>query len=390
MLFSPEVNCHSVYLHWPFCPYKCHYCPFVAFASQDEHMQAYYRSLKKEMISFGERIPRKMLLQTIFLGGGTPSTCPEPILLDMFGTLNSIADFPNGTEITIEVNPGTITKNKLDAWKHVGINRLSVGVQSLKDQVLKNLNRHQTKEQVEILMKMASPLFENISIDLIMGLPDVSFAEWQEYVKYVVLWPIKHISIYFLTIHENTPLYYGVKTNKVTLPCDDVMVDMYDWTVSYLTSIGFNHYEVSNFAYPGYESKHNQVYWNRKPYKAFGVGACSFDGAIRFQNTKNLMLYCESEGDEQRINEYNEILTSEDIWLEKLMLGIRQQAGVTITDLYDELNENQKMLFVQLIEQLIANGLMRKQNNQLHLTVRGRAVENEIVLRLSSVQKNTI
>jgi oxygen-independent coproporphyrinogen III oxidase len=390
MSFSTEINCHSVYLHWPFCPYKCHYCPFVAFASQDEHMNAYQRALKNEIIQFGHRLSTKLEVETLFLGGGTPSTCPEHLLLDMFDTLNCIADFQMNAEITIEVNPGTITQGKLAAWKQVGINRLSVGVQSLKDQVLKNLNRHQTKEQVEILMKMASPLFENISIDLIMGLPDVSFQEWQEYVRYVVQWPIKHISIYFLTIHENTPLYYGVKTNNVVLPCDDLVVDMYDWTVSYLASVGFNHYEISNFAYPGYESKHNQVYWNRKPYKAFGVGACSFDGMSRFQNTKNLILYCESEGDDQRIIEYQENLSAQDIWLEKLMLGIRQQAGVLIDDLHQELSEQQRMQFDQLVEQLILNGLVKKQNDRLYLTVRGRALENEIVLKLSSIQKYSL
>ncbi len=201
----------SLYIHWPFCPYKCHFCPFVALAGHDAFMERYHKALSAEIERYAREHKSSQPLQTLFFGGGTPSTYPPHLLLDMFGTLNNVFTFASDAEISLEVNPGTVTQEKIETWKHVGINRLSIGVQSLNDGVLKRLNRHQSLADVISLFEMATPLFDNISVDMILGLPDVSVQEWKDSLLKIVQWPIKHLSLLFLTVHEDTPLYFGVK-----------------------------------------------------------------------------------------------------------------------------------------------------------------------------------
>lgn len=383
MLYDCASETRSLYLHWPFCPYKCHFCPFVALASHDQYMERYHRALCKEIERFSALYQGSRQLHTIFMGGGTPSTYPLNLLLDTFGTLRRIFIFDRTTEVSIEVNPGTANKEKLEQWHLMGINRLSIGVQSLNDSVLKNLNRHQTGESVVRLMQEASPLFENISIDLILGLPEISSEEWQTLIKTVVTWPIKHISIYFLTVHEDTPLYFKVQTNRVSLPSDENMVALYYWTIATLSEHGFAQYELSNFAKPGYESRHNTVYWERKPYKAFGLGACSFDGTQRFQNEKNLLRYLEKIEKGEEVIVFSETLTSAQKHLEKLMLGLRRRTGVLLETIVEDLSLSQKDQFRKTVVALQERNLLQEHNGRLTLTTAGLVVENEVIAQLT-------
>ncbi len=383
MDFAITNDLASFYIHWPFCPYKCHFCPFVALASHDQYMGQYHDALCKELRDFGAQCATKPEINTVFLGGGTPSTWPEHLLLDMFGTLYNIAQFSEGTEITIEVNPGTVTPARLACWREAGINRLSIGVQSLKDDVLKKLNRHQTAADVENLMVLAQPLFTNISVDLIIGLPGVTDTDWRALLRRVVEWPINHLSMYFLTVHEDTPLYFGVKTKKITLPPEESVVDLYQESVEFVKQYGFEQYEISNFARNGHESRHNTIYWQRKPYKGFGLGACSFDGMRRFQNEKNLMNYCTKINNGDTLHMFNEQLTPQQIRLEKLMLGLRQRRGAVIADLTENLTEEQKNNFFNKISELTTVGLIKTDGERLVLTTHGLAIENEVVLKLS-------
>lgn len=207
----------SLYIHWPFCPYKCHFCPFVALASQDHLMHDYHHALMREIGEVTTLFKERQQLDTIFLGGGTPSTYPDALLLDTFDTLRKSFIFDEASEVTIEVNPGTVRKEQYVLWKSLGINRLSIGVQSMKDQVLKNLNRHQKAADVLAVLDEARHYFQALSVDLILGLPGVSSQEWKELIKCVVSWPIVHISVYFLTVHEETPLYFKVQKRVLFL-----------------------------------------------------------------------------------------------------------------------------------------------------------------------------
>lgn len=373
----------SLYIHWPFCPYRCHFCPFVALAGQDEYMQAYHKALIQEISLFVSQCSHhRQRIDTLFFGGGTPSTYPEDLLRGMLSMLKESFEFHDNTEITIEVNPGTVKEEKVALWQTLGINRLSVGVQSLKDGALHSLNRLQTKQDVEDLMSYAPHYIDNISVDLILGIPDVSFDEWKEYVKTVIRWPIKHISVYFLTVHEDTKLYFNVASGKVLLPTDDFMVKCYFWTQSFLESEGFYQYELSNFAKDGFFSRHNSVYWDRKPYKAFGLGACSFDGKYRMQNEKNLMQYIQKTELGQDPVAFTEELTEQQVRLERAMLGLRRAEGARWEDIAVSLSDERSRALSEQVDMLVNAELMTYDGKVLRLTQKGLVVENQIIVRL--------
>ncbi len=382
-----QYNCldrtQSLYIHWPFCPYRCHYCPFVALASHDNFMEQYHNALTTEIKCFAEKIDQKIDLNTIYFGGGTPSTYPDHLLLDTFGILGNTFTFNMSTEVTIEVNPGTIRVDQLKLWKEIGINRMSIGVQSLKDDVLQRLNRLQKKEDVLFVLEHAPRFFENISVDVILGLPGVTVKDWKELLQTVITWQIKHISMYVLEVHDNTPLFFNVKRKTVTLPPDQEVVDLYYWSRDFLQDHGFVHYEISSFAKPGFESQHNTVYWERKPYKGFGLGACSFDGTRRFQNEKSLMKYMEKIENDNDITVFAEKLTNEQIRLEKIMLGMRRPRGVLWNDMIQDLSSDKQLSVRKEIAYLKNNDLLKEGEGRLMLTPKGLVVENEIVSRLS-------
>lgn len=382
MFYKTSVDSRSVYIHWPFCPYRCHFCPFVALAGQDQFMEKYHLALVQEIRTFAIKSGRKQPLNTLFFGGGTPSTYPDTLLLDMFGILKEVFVITNKTEVTIEVNPGTVRNEQFELWKSMGINRLSVGIQSLKDGVLQNLNRHQSITDVYSLLDKAPLHFENISIDLILGLPGVSPEEWKSFILEVVHWPIKHMSVYFLTVHEDTPLYFKVQKKTIELINDDTMVDLYYWTLNTLILYGFRQYELSNFSKPGFESQHNSVYWDRKPYKAFGLGACSFDGEIRSQNEKNLMKYIKNATNQEETVYFWEALTEKQIYMEKLMLNLRRSKGVSWSELEYNLSQEQQKIVREKVALFKQQNLIQESNSRLKLTVRGLVVENEIITQL--------
>lgn len=346
-------------------------------------MEHYHNALLAEIGQYYSSHGRTDALDTIFFGGGTPSTYPDHLLLDTFGTLRRMFIIPPTAEITIEVNPGTVRPEQLLLWKELGINRMSIGVQSLKDNVLKKLNRHQSVKDVYDVLGYAKDQFSRISVDLILGLPEVSEVDWKEMLEEIVTWPINHISIYFLMVHEDTPLYFKVKEKKVMLPCDDSLVDLYYWSINFLERHGLHQYEISNFAREGFESRHNSIYWERKPYKGFGLGACSFDGTSRFQNEKNLMKYIEKVNSESDTTIFSEKLNRSQIHMEKVMLGIRCAQGINVTEIMSDLSEQEQEIIHERITWLTQNKFLFKQGERLKLTPRGLSVENEIALKLS-------
>lgn len=347
-------------------------------------MERYHRALCAEIEHFARSYSGVRELDTLFMGGGTPSTYPDNLLLDMSGTLRKTFTLAQNSEWTIEVNPGTVKKHQLELWKTIGINRLSIGVQSLNDRVLQALNRKQTASQVHGLLSYAPSFISNISIDIILGLPGVSDEEWKQLVQTIVTWPITHVSVYFLTVHENTKLYFDMKANRVTLPSDETMVSLYYWTIDALEAHGFKQYELSNFAKEGYESRHNTVYWDRKPYKAFGLGASSFDGQHRFQNENSLMRYVERIEQGQEVTSFCEMITPQQAHLEKLMLGLRRATGITWQLAEEDLSATQCTQFKKKVEMMKKAELLHEQDDRLFLTRKGLVVENELLMQLTN------
>lgn len=376
-----------LYIHWPFCSSKCHFCDFVAFEQHENYQEAYHKVLCKEIATFAQQIDPSAdrTIDTIFLGGGTPSLYPLPWITELFDVLRQHFCFDTIKEISIETNPADIDEEKLETWRELGITRLSVGIQSLDDDVLLKLNRRQRAQDVLRTMRIAPKYFDNISADFILGLPEVSDAMWFNTIEQAVTWPIKHMSMYFLTIHEKTPLYFKVASGQVTLAHDDALVSAYEKTVGYLNSKGFEQYEISNFAKPGYASIHNQAYWDRKAYKGFGVGASSFDGNTRSTNDNNLPRYLQHGSDSTYAAlATSEILTPEQALLELLMLGLRQKKGLDLQRVVYSLEADKAKRFQQNLKQLVQAGLIEEQEGAIRLTLRGMVLENEVVVRLLS------
>lgn len=372
----------SLYIHWPFCTSKCYYCDFVALEQHSDFQDAYHTTLMHEIAAYATTLPTKPIIKTIFIGGGTPSLYPPDKLAELFAHLRQVFDLSQTDEITLEANPADITEDKADAWDQVGINRISCGVQVLDDDVLQRLNRRQRIIDVHKAAAILPKYFTNVSMDLIIGLPGVSNTTWNKTVQTIASWPIQHISIYFLTVHEKTPLYYKVSKGELVLPNEDALLDLYEQTVTYLAVQGFNQYEISNFSKPGLSSTHNTRYWNRRPYKGFGIGAASFDGANRTINEKNLTRYLDAGQNGMFSPSETETLTPQQVSLERIMLSLRQVSGMLLNDMINCVGVERQDVLLARLEELAQTGLLRIENNRVTLTLRGMILENEVVLHL--------
>ena len=366
-----------LYIHWPFCKSKCNYCDFTAFAKHELFIKQYHDALCDEIRSYQSTEKVK----TIFLGGGTPSLYPLELLKELFLLINKNFDLSEVKEISIEVNPGDVTHEMLKVWKELGINRLSIGVQVLDDKVLASLNRTQTCEEVYSLMDKVFNYFDNVSIDLILGLPGITNDAWLKTLEKVTSWPITHLSTYMLMVKENTSLYFKVKSKALKILKDDTLIKRYENTVKFLESKGLLQYEISNFSLDGYQSLHNKAYWDRVPYKGFGVGASSFNGKERFTNSRNLMEYLTATG----VHEIKEFLSESQHQMETLMLTLRKSSGLDLHTMLYLLNDGENSNHVLgRLDMLMKQDLVRMREGHITLTLKGMALENEVVLSLLS------
>ena len=381
MLFLGDLMEH-IYIHWPFCRQKCAYCDFTSFTSCDKFEKEYCTALCNEITSFAQKESK---IKTIFLGGGSPSLCSQKSLEAIFKTIyeNFLCD--DLIEVTIEANPADISREKLQFWRQFGINRLSMGVQILDDDVLQKINRRQKTRDVYNAMELAPQYFENISVDLILGLPDVSEKTWFQTLQTVTKFPIKHVSVYFLTLYEKTPLACAIKTGKIKALSDDAMVETYEETVSFLEEKGLKQYEISNFAHKEHESLHNQAYWDYKKYRGFGVSAASFDGDVRCVNTKSLKTYLACWGKNEDCDKKYDLieqLNDEQKRMEQVMLLLRQKKKGGLQRMIYLVGAVKNARFLRTLSALKSQLLLEEKNGDIFLTSRGMALENEVVLKL--------
>jgi len=387
--YGPEM----LYIHWPFCKSKCHYCEFVAFEGHERFEEQYHRALCNEIRAFVAGRPQvaKTPIQSLFIGGGTPSLYPLRLLEEVFKTLRECFVFADEIEISLEVNPGGQTREYFSVWRDVGINRLSVGVQVLDEVILARLHRYQTNQEVEEFFLVAPTYVKNLSADLIIGLPGVDERAWQRTCQAVLRWPLSHISLYFLSVHEQTQLYYGLKKGRFVLPVEDVLLLQYSSTVDLFESYDFRQYETSNFARNDHYCQHNVGYWQRKTYKGFGLGAASFDGTHRFSNQKKLFAYFEQFATPQASESFAffETLTDQQVFLEKIMLGLRQREGVDLQRMVYYLSASQRTRFSSVRDNLIEQGHLTKHGTNVCLTRKGLLCEDEIVVCLCNALEGT-
>ncbi|MBM3184661.1 MAG: radical SAM family heme chaperone HemW [Bacteroidetes bacterium] len=358
----------GIYIHIPFCRKRCSYCDF--------HFSTTFSNYREELISAINReielrkYELKESIETIYFGGGTPSLLTEEELSSILETIRNLFPINQEVEITLEVNPEDVNLETITYWKILGVNRISIGLQSFKESDLKWMNRaHDLEQGFEAVNLLKKQGFENISVDLIYGLPGLTLLEWEQHLKQVIALNIQHISAYCLTVEKRTALNHFVKTGKLKTPSEDIQSEQFNLMLRVLNQNGFFQYEISNFAKPVYESKHNSSYWQNKPYLGVGPSAHSFDGKTRRWNISNNTNYYKNVGTNESWFEM-EILSKNDQWNELFLTGLRTIFGVSKTSLSElgKLSSSEIKTMGSLKEQ----GELVETENAYILTEKGR------------------
>ena len=375
----------AIYIHIPFCVRKCLYCDFLSVPASDETREQYVQALCREI-----REERKSYvnykIETIFLGGGTPSLLSGEQLDRILGTVFDAYQVADDCEISMEVNPGTVTKEKLKAYKRAGVNRLSIGMQSAVEEELQSLGRiHSSEDAFDTYELAIKTGFNNINIDLMSAIPGQTKESWKESLKRILdLEPAPaHVSAYSLIIEEGTPFF----EKTPTLPDEDTEREMYKITNDILSEAGYLRYEISNYAKPGFACRHNCTYWERGSYAGFGIGAASLVEQVRFSNTRNLKDYLGKylKNATVAIKENRQELSVEEQMEEFMFLGLRMMRGVSAGKFSDLFGKTIEQVYPGIVEKYCRQGLLQKIPEQgsgevrIALTERGIDVSNVIM-----------
>lgn len=348
----------GIYIHIPFCKSKCYYCDFTSYTGKEDCIKNYVKCLNEE-IKYNATIP--MVVRTIYIGGGTPSYIDEKYIKSILEMIYKNYKVINNPEITIEVNPGTCSLKKLKAYREMGINRLSIGLQSSNDELLKEIGRiHNFEEYVQTVKWAKKAGFENISTDIIIGLPNQTIYDVEDSINKVLELGVKHISVYSLIVEENTKMFNLINSKKLALPDDEIERYMYWFSKRKLEDNGFIHYEISNFALPGYMSIHNMDCWSQKEYLGFGVAAASFMNNKRFSNTNSIDTYIENINNGKFLKNRNidEILNNDDLAKEYIILGLRKVMGFSILEFIRKFGTNPLFTYDKEFNELLKQNLL--------------------------------
>lgn len=384
----------GLYIHIPFCERKCNYCDFLSAAADQETKTAYVEALMKEIYSY-RYLSEEYRISTIFMGGGTPSTLKQEELVGILEAVKEVFHiedyFLSGekdlrglpvegyVEATIEVNPGTVSREKLHKLKEAGLNRVSMGLQSADNKDLKLLGRIHTYETFLDTYKSAREAgFQNINIDLMSALPWQSLQDWMQTLEKVISLRPEHISAYSLIIEEGTPFYD--KYSEVSFD-DELDREMYWNTVERLKAAGYGHYEISNYALNNLECRHNLSYWIRKNYLGVGLGASSLIDNTRFHNEENLRKYIEEAGKENGLQKEKELLDKKHQMEEFMFLGLRLIKGISSEEFKKLFGASLKSIYALPIKQSVKDGLLVEEQGQIYLTAKGIDLSNTVMAR---------
>ena len=363
----------GLYIHIPFCRSKCAYCDFYSLAGAEERMDDYCRALERHLAEVAPQAECHKA-DTVYFGGGTPSYLGVSRLTRLLQTVLRRYDVARGAEITLEANPDSAGDWKaLRALRRAGFNRLSLGVQSTDDALLRRIGRVHTYEQVQQAVTAARKAkIENLSLDLIYGLPDQTMEDWQRTLADAVALGPEHLSCYGLKLEEGTPLYR--RQGELTFPDEDMQADMYLYAVEFLKQCGYEQYEISNFAKPGFASRHNLKYWLMQEYAGFGPGAHSDFGNVRYGYARDLERYLKGE----LVLQESETVDSDEREREYLMLRLRTVQGVDPREFEYRFRQRFAPL-AALLQQCAREGLAEQDGNGWHLTAKGFLVSNRII-----------
>lgn len=358
----------SIYIHIPFCEQKCNYCAFNSFCASDKVKEDYIDLLCNEIKK--RKVDRP--IKTIYIGGGTPSVLTAKQIEKIVNCIYENFDVYEDAEFSIEANPNSISEEILKEWKSLRINRLSIGVQSLNDKSLRKIGRLHDKKMAIEKIKLARHYFDNVSADLIVGLEGETGKDLCRYAKEFLELGVKHISCYLLEIYENTKLYQEIVQKKYKPLDDGQMIDAFNKLANFLQDVGMERYEISNFAFSGYESKHNLNYWARGEYLGFGLSAHSYIDGKRIQNAEKI--------DDYKLGKQNiEVLTKQDEIEEEIMLGLRCRLGVDVKRVQEmgyKITEN------QFYKDYLAEDVLKIENDKLFLNPVFYHISNTIISNL--------
>lgn len=369
----------GVYVHIPFCKSKCYYCDFCSFPSDKEHKKIYVNALVKEIENWNfvdefSLSKNQCIVKTFYIGGGTPSIIDGIYIEQIVNKIKEQFFVDENAEITIEVNPGTADREKLVKYKSIGINRLSIGLQSTDNKMLKSIGRIHTYEQFECVYNIAREVgFSNINVDLMIGLPGQTTHDVNSSLNELVKKNPEHISVYSLILEDDTKLKELVESRALELPSEDKERKMYWLVKSFLENNGFKHYEISNFSKPGYESKHNSDCWNQKEYIGFGLGAHSYVEGKRLSNTSNFVEYIDNinNGRFEKNKEIHEIQDKSSKMNEYVILRLRMLDGLNFAEFKEKFEKNFMEKYKSQYTKLEKQGLIYTQNECLRLTDKG-------------------
>ncbi|SER80140.1 radical SAM family heme chaperone HemW [Salisediminibacterium halotolerans] len=369
----------AIYLHVPFCEQICHYCDFNKFFLKNQPIDEYIDDVLTEMARTVEAVPPEGPIESIYVGGGTPTSLSSAQLERLLLGLRNYFPISPEAEWTVEVNPGSADQEKLQMMAAAGVNRLSIGAQTFDSQLLQTINRdHQPGDVLEQILLARQSGITNISVDMMYALPGQTMVHWDESLNELLQLPVTHVSAYALKIEAKTVFYQWWRKGQLSLPEEEFEALMYERMRSVLSEAGLNQYEISNFAVPGYESSHNRVYWQNKEYYGLGAGAHGYTAGVRTVNHGPLPKYMRAiaEGALPYLETHR--VTKEEQMEEFMFMGLRMRSGVSRTEFFERYNIDVDDAFPEIVPGLFERGLLNEDEGRLFLTEDGLLLGNEV------------
>ena len=369
----------SAYVHIPFCTQICYYCDFSKVFIKNQPVDAYLQALIREFESYDIK-----KLRTLYIGGGTPTSITAEQLEYLLTNLTKHLDLSVLEEFTIEANPGDLTEDKIEVLKNSAVNRVSLGVQTFNDKHLKQIGRSHNEAQIySTISNLKKAGFHNISIDLIYALPGQTMEDVKENVAKAIALDIPHLSLYSLILEHHTVFMNKMRRGKLQLPKEDLEAKMFEYIISELEANGFEHYEISNFTKPGFESRHNLMYWDNAEYFGVGAGASGYLNGVRYRNRGPIQHYLKAvaEGN-ARLAE--EVLTKDEMMEEELFLGLRKKSGVSIARFEEKFGLSFEDRYGQIVRELCEQGLLVTDDKVIRMTKKGLFLGDTVAERFIS------
>ena len=370
----------GIYVHIPFCKKKCNYCDFYSVKWNEELENKYIDSVINEIKSYKDTQNNEYNVDTIFFGGGTPTIVKPENLRRISEEIRDGYSIDKNAEITIEANPNTLTEENLKLYREIGINRLSIGIQSLNDTVLQDIGRiHNSEEALEAIDRAKNFGFKNINADVMFNIPGQTISDIDDTLSQIIKKDVKHISFYSLKLEKGTPMYVLEKNNKIIMPNEDLEREMYYSGRNIMKENNLFQYEISNFSLKNYECKHNLKYWNQQEYIGIGPSAHSFLNTVRYNNPSDLKLYCQWAETSSFERKIQEVLEEKELIFEYIMLQLRLTKGLSTEKFERKFSINFIETYSKQIEYLIENKLLEYSGEFIKLTETGMDISNFVI-----------